>query len=297
MTARSLCLLWNEQNLLSLHGFPRSRPSGNISSASLEVTGSTTSSRWLESKRGQRWMAMKGWATTGGDQHLISWGSWETYETHIPRPSHWRAPSGDFVPKHPSAIGWQLLPGGTNSWLFRVHHFFSKSFYSFGRKACGILRPQPEIEPTPPALEAWSLNPWTTREVPFGVSVNQSLSRVRLFVIPWTTACQASLSSSNSWSLLKFMSIELVMLFNHLILYHPFSFCLQSFPGMESLPESALCITWPKYWSFSFSISPSNEYSGLISFRNDWFDLLAVQGTLKSFLQPFLPLSLAGDDI
>ena len=110
-----------------------------------------------------------------------------------------------------------------NSWLFRVHHFFSKSFYSFGRKARGILRPQPEIEPTPPALEAWSLNSWTTREVPFGVSVNQSLSRVRLFVIPWTTACQASLSSSNSWSLLQFMSIELVMLFNHLILFCPFS--------------------------------------------------------------------------
>ena len=129
------------------------------------------------------------------------------------------------------------------------------------------------------------------------VFVVQLLSHGWLFVTPWTAARQAPLSSTVAWSSLKFMSIELVMLFNHLILYHPFSFCLQSFPGMESLPESALCITWPKYWSFSFSISPSNEYSGLISFRNDWFDLLAVQRTLKSFLQPFLPLSLAGDDI
>ena len=129
------------------------------------------------------------------------------------------------------------------------------------------------------------------------IVVVQSLRCTRHFATPWTAACQAPLSSTVSWSLLKFMSIELVMLFNHLILHHPFSFCLQSFPGMGSLPELALRITWPKYWSFSFSISPSNEYSGLISFRNDWFDLLAVQGTLKSFLQPFLPLSLAGDDI
>ena len=101
----------------------------------------------------------------------------------------------------------------------------------------------------------------------------------------WTAACQASLSITNYWSLLKLMSIELVMPFNHLILCHPL-LLLSVFPsiGIFSI-KSVLCITWPKYWSFNFSISPSNEYSGLVSFRIDWLDLLAVQGTLKSLLQ------------
>ena len=105
------------------------------------------------------------------------------------------------------------------------------------------------------------------------------------FVNPWTVAYQASLSSTISWSLLKFTSIESVMLSNHLIL--PFSFCLRSiFRSIRVFSnESALHFRWPKYWSLSFSNSPSNEYSGLISFSIDWFDLLAVQGTLKSFLQ------------
>ena len=99
-------------------------------------------------------------------------------------------------------------------------------------------------------------------------------------------ACQALLSSTISWSLLKLMSIESVMLFNYLIICCLFSLCLQSFSISRVFSnELALCIRWPKYWSFSFSISPSNEYSGLISFRIDWFDLLAVQGTLKSLLQ------------
>ena len=101
---------------------------------------------------------------------------------------------------------------------------------------------------------------------------------------PWTAAHQASLSITNSWSLLKLMSIELVMPSNHLIcrpLLPP-----SIFPSIRVFSnESVLHIRWPKYWSFSFSISPSNEYSGLISFRNDWLDLLAVQGTLKSLLQ------------
>ena len=105
------------------------------------------------------------------------------------------------------------------------------------------------------------------------------------FVNPWTVAYQASLSSTISWSLLKFTSIESVMLSNHLIL--PFSFCLRSiFRSIRVFSnESALHFRWPKYWSLSFSNSPSNEYSGLISFSIDWFDLLAVQGTLKSLLQ------------
>ena len=102
---------------------------------------------------------------------------------------------------------------------------------------------------------------------------------------PWAEAHQAPLSSTVPWNLLKFMSIESVMLCNRLIFCIPFSSCPQSSQHQVFSNELALHIRWPKYWSFSFSISPSNEYSGLISFRIDWFDLLAVQGTLKSLLQ------------
>ena len=118
------------------------------------------------------------------------------------------------------------------------------------------------------------------------VSSVQLLSCVWLFVTPWTAARQASLSITNSRSQLKIMSIELVMPCNHLILYHPLFFLPSIFPSIRVFSnESALCIRWPKYWSFSFNISPSNETSGLISFRMNWLDLLAVQGTLKSLLQ------------
>ena len=114
----------------------------------------------------------------------------------------------------------------------------------------------------------------------------QLLSHVQLFATPWTAAHQASLSITNSQSLLKLMSIELVMPSNHLILCCPFLLPPSIFPSIRVFSnESVLCVRWPKYWSFSFSISPSNEYSGLISFRMDWLDLLAVQGTLKSVLQ------------
>ena len=103
---------------------------------------------------------------------------------------------------------------------------------------------------------------------------------------PWTAACQVSLSITNSWSLLKLMSIESVMPPNHLILCRPLLLLPSIFPSIGVLSnESALCIMWPKYWSFSFNITPSNEHSGLISFRMDWLDLLAVQGTLESLLQ------------
>ena len=114
----------------------------------------------------------------------------------------------------------------------------------------------------------------------------QSLSHIWLFEIPWIAAHQPSLSITNSWSFPKFVSTELVMPSNHLILCHPLLLLPSIFPSIRDFSnESVLCIRWPKYWSFSFNISPSSEYSGPISFRMDWLDLLAVQGTLKSLLQ------------
>ena len=119
------------------------------------------------------------------------------------------------------------------------------------------------------------------------ISSVQSLSRVQLFATLWTAAHWVSLSITNSWSLLKFMSIESVMPSNHLILCHRFLLPTSIFPSIRIIfsKESVLHIRCPKYWSCSFSISPSSEYSGLISFRIDWFDLLTVQRTLKSLLQ------------
>ena len=120
----------------------------------------------------------------------------------------------------------------------------------------------------------------------FHLSSVQLLSRGRLFVTPWTAAHQASLYITNSWSSPKLMSIELVMPFSHLTLCRPLLLLLSIFPSIRVFSnESALPIRWPKYWSFSFNISPSNEHSGMISFRMDCVDLFAVQGTLKSLLQ------------
>ena len=111
-------------------------------------------------------------------------------------------------------------------------------------------------------------------------------SHVRLFVTPWTATCQASLSITNSWSLFKLKSIESVIPPNHLILCRPLLLPPSIFPSIRvSSNESVLHIRWPKYWSFTFNISPSNEHPGLISFRMDWLDLLAVPGTLKSLIQ------------
>jgi len=130
---------------------------------------------------------------------------------------------------------------------------------------------------------------WNPKQVEPNYIINQSvqlLSRVWLFATTWTAACQASLSITNSRRLLKLMSIALLMPSNCLILCHPLLLMPSIFPSIRVFSnESILCIRWPKDWSFSFSISPSNEYSGLISFRIDWLDLLAVQGTLKSLLQ------------
>ena len=115
----------------------------------------------------------------------------------------------------------------------------------------------------------------------------QSLSRARLFETPWTAASQASLSLTNSRSLLKLVSIESVMPSNHLMMCCPLLLSPSIFPSIKVFSnESVLHIRWPKCWSFSLSISPSNGYSGLVSFRMDWLDLLTVQGTLKSLLQP-----------
>ena len=150
---------------------------------------------------------------------------------------------------------------------------------------------------TPSSTLAWKI-PWT--EEPIGLqsmglkesdmtkqlSSIQSLSHVQLSATPCTAACQASVSITNSRNLLKLMSMESVMLSNHLILCHPLLLLPSIFPRIRVFSnESVLRIRWPKYWSFIFLISPSNEYSGLISFRMDWLDLFAIQGTLKSLLQ------------
>ena len=138
--------------------------------------------------------------------------------------------------------------------------------------------------------ENWAIrrntNDQYTCEEIFKLHQFSSLSHIQLFAIPWTAAHQASLSITNSQSLLKLIFIESVMPSNHLILSHPLLLLPSIFPSIRVFSnESMLRIRWPKYWSFSFNISPSNEYSGLISFRIDWLDLLAVQGTLKSLLQ------------
>ena len=126
----------------------------------------------------------------------------------------------------------------------------------------------------------------TTTCTVLGTVVVQSLSHIWLFVTLWTAAHQDSLSFTISWSLLKLTSIDSVMPSNHLILCHPLLLLPSIFPSIRVFSnESAPCIRWPKYWSFSFNISPSNKHPGLISYRMDWLDLLAVQGTLKSLLQ------------
>ena len=141
------------------------------------------------------------------------------------------------------------------------------------------------------SILAWKI-PWTEEpgrlQSRHDFSSVQLLSRVQLFVTPWTAARKASLSITSSQSLPKLVSIESEMLSNHLILCRPLLLQPSIFPSIRAFSnESVLCIRWPKYWSFSFSISPSSEHSGRISFRMDWVDLLAVQGTLKSLLQRY----------
>ena len=136
-------------------------------------------------------------------------------------------------------------------------------------------------------IHKWTCSSLLNSSMKIAQSV-QSLSRVRLFATPWTTARQASLSITNSWSPPKPMSIKLMMPSNHLILCCPILLLLSIFPSIRVFSnESALHIMWPKYWRFSFNISPSNEYPRLIFFRTYWLDFLAVQGTLKSVPQHY----------
>ena len=142
----------------------------------------------------------------------------------------------------------------------------------------------PEMFPLPGTARSCSKVSWEC--IWLAVSLVQSLSHVQLFVTPCTAARQSSLSITSSWSLLRLMLSESVKPSNRLILCRPLLLLPSIFPSIRVFTyESVLCIRWPKYWSFNFSISPSNEYSGLISFRIDWWDLLAVQGTLESLLQ------------
>ena len=181
---------------------------------------------------------------------------------------------------------------------FPVHHQLLEPTETHVHWVSDAIQPShPLSSPSPPAFnhsQHQGLFKWVyslflycsrnTAEHIFG-SV-QSLSRVRLFATPWTRVHQASLSITNSQSPPKPMSIKLVMPSKHLILCCPFLLLLSIFPSIRVFSnESALCIRWPKYWSFTFTISPSNEHPGLISFRMDWLELLAVQGTLKSLLQ------------
>ena len=166
---------------------------------------------------------------------------------------------------------WDLTWSPKPTWKFLTEENWS----SWGKYPLSALRSKESV------AQKWN---------PEGPSVQfssvQSLSCVWLFATPWTAAHQASLSITNSQSLLKLMSIESVMPSNHLILCHPLLLPPSIFPSIRVFSnESVLRIRWPKYWSFTFSISPSNEYSGLISFRIDWLDLLAVQGTLKILLR------------
>jgi len=145
---------------------------------------------------------------------------------------------------------------------------------------------QPKCPSTDEWIKMWCIYIYTHLGESVQFSSVQSLSCLQLFVTPWTAAYQASLSITNTWSLLKLMCIESVMPSNHLILCHLLLLLPSIFPKIMIFSnELVLCIRWPKYWTFSFSISPSNEHSELISFRIDWFDLFAVQGTLKSLLQ------------
>ena len=160
-------------------------------------------------------------------------------------------------------------------------------WHKFGKwSALSISKEEPLCRRSHYILTPWVSSPPLPLYWLYQFSSVQSLSHTWLFATPRTAAYQASLSITNSQRWPKLMSIKLVMPSNHLILYHPLFLLPSIFPSIRAFAnESVLCIKWPNYWSFSFNISPSSEYSGLISFKIDCFDLLAIQGTLKSLLQ------------
>ena len=171
------------------------------------------------------------------------------------------------------------------SWIGRCILYYWAAWEALRLRNSPIIRELSDPHHPPPGGELIK-GQWCNQSCPLWLSSVQLLSSVWLFAGPWTAAYQVFLSITNSWSLLTLMSIESVMSSNHLILCCPLVRLPSIFPSTRVFSnESVLHIRWPKYWSFSFSISPSNEYSGLISFRIDWLDLLAVQGTLKSLLQ------------
>ena len=164
--------------------------------------------------------------------------------------------------------------------------FYRQEYWSGFSCLSSQYIPKLGIEPASPALGRWVLYCWATREAPRLVQFSSVTWSCPTLCGPMDCSMPDFPSITNSQSLLKHMSIESVMPANHLILCHPLLLLPSIFRSIRVFSnKSVLCIRWPKYWSFSFSISPSNEYSGLIFFRIDWFDLLAVQGALKSFLQ------------
>ena len=185
---------------------------------------------------------------------------------------------------------WATVHGITKSWTWlsssHTHTMCGKMQESELTKIIPLICISAAWGQFPMFLISWVSSRLTLRNGCSLMAAVQSLSRVPFPVIPWTTAHQASLSFTISQSSLKLMSIESVMPSNYLILYHPLLLLPSNFLIIKVFSnESAVCIRWPKYWSFSFSISPSNEYSGWVSFKSDWFDLLALQGTLKSLIQ------------
>ena len=166
---------------------------------------------------------------------------------------------------------------------FPVHHQLPKLIQIHVHRVGDDIQPShASVVPFPSSLQSFP----ASGSLQMSQFFHQLASHVWFFATPWIVAHQASLSITNSWSLFKLMSIESVMPSNYLILCHPLLLLPSVIPSIRVFSnESVLHIRWPKYWSFSFSISPSNEYSVLISFRMDWLDLLAVQGTLKSLLQ------------
>ena len=231
----------------------------------------------LEGPGDHRWFTFANWPYAKEEQTFLYRYEWKSFY-NLEQSTHWSWTSSSRDTARyvlSSLIAFQREGSGSwekPSWVLKLLKGF--------QKLLNIKRAEKNVAVT----SFLKKNPIDKRVSQ--VVFLQLLSPVQLFATLLTAACQASLSFTISWSLLKLMSIELVMAFNHFVLCRPLLLLLLSvFPRMRVFSnESALCIRWPKYGSFSFSICPSNECSGLLFFRTDWFDLLALQGTLKSVL-------------